>query len=104
MRKRRKANILNSMQQYRYDDLTVHKRRSGFVRTAAILALTAGAAGCARQDSATPVATVRFSSSNARLTPGSPVDFTYQFDVAPGAKINGDYRVFIQVVDSEGHG
>jgi hypothetical protein len=104
MRKRRKANILNSMRQYRYDGPTVHKPWAFFVRVAAIVALVAGAGGCAGADSASPVATVTFTSSKASLTPGSPVDFTYQFDVAPGAKIDGDYRVFVQVVDSDGHG
>jgi len=92
------------MQQYGYDHSRVSLRRAVFKRLAAVLVLLACAAGCSQQDSALPVATVTFSPSKTRLTPGSPVDFTYQFDVAEGAKIDGDYRVFVQVIDRDGHG
>jgi hypothetical protein len=75
------------------------------VRVAAVLALLVAVTGCAKQDTAPPVATVTFSATanKTRLTPGSPVEFTYQFDVAPGAQLEADYLVFTQVVDSHGH-
>jgi hypothetical protein len=72
----------------------------------AVLVLLAGAGtiACAKPAAAPPVATVTFTSSKARLTPDSPVEFTYQFDVAPGTTIDGDYRVFTQVLDADGSG
>jgi hypothetical protein len=63
--------------------------------------LAAAAAACGRADEVAPVATASFSASKTRLPLGSPVDFTYTFDVAPDAKIEGDYRVFVHFLDSE---
>jgi hypothetical protein len=63
-------------------------------------ALLAAAAACGGTDEATPVATASFSASKTRLPLGSPVDLTYAFDVAQ--KIEGDYRVFVHFLDSEG--
>jgi hypothetical protein len=65
-------------------------------------ALLVAAAACGRAEEATPVATPGFSASKTRIPLGSPVDLTYTFDVAPGAAINGDYRVFVHFLDSEG--
>lgn len=65
-------------------------------------ALLAAAAACGGVEEATPVATPSFSASKTRLPLGSPVDLTYAFDVAPDAKIDGDYRVFVHFLDSEG--
>jgi hypothetical protein len=63
-------------------------------------ALLAAAAACGGTEEATPVATPSFSASKTRLPLGSPVDLTYGFDVAQ--KIDGDYRVFVHFLDSEG--
>jgi hypothetical protein len=49
-----------------------------------------------------PVATPAFKSDHARAPLGSPVELTYTFDVAQNAKIEGDYRVFVHFLDSEG--
>ena len=65
-------------------------------------ALLAAAAACGGTEEATPVATPSFSASKTRLPLGSPVDLTYTFDVAQDAKIDGDYRVFVHFLDSEG--
>src|SRR6476646_2122648 len=91
------------MRQHRYDQEHVLLPRAAWTRSAAVLALLSTLPACHKDDSAPAVATVTFSSNKARVTPGSPVEFTYQFDVARDAKIDGDYHVFVQVVDSEGH-
>ena len=69
----------------------------------ALLVAPLGIAACSGSDEAAPVATPSFSASKTRLPLDSPVDLTYTFDVAPGAQINGDYRVFVHFLDSEGH-
>jgi hypothetical protein len=70
---------------------------------ALVLASTwVGASACSSGDKATPVATVAFSSAKQRVTQGSPVEFTYRFDVAPGATFDGDYRVFVHVNNPDG--
>ncbi len=61
-----------------------------------------GLVGCSRTDNTPPVATASFAASKTRVPLGSPVDLTYKFDVAPNAKIDGDYRVFVHVLDSDG--
>lgn len=69
------------------------------------LAIGAGAlilASCGATDTATPVATVEFSSSRTQVALGSPVDLTYRFTLAAGASIAGDYRVFVHVTDQDG--
>jgi hypothetical protein len=61
------------------------------------------AAGCQKNDSAPAVATVSLTVSKTRVTLGSPIDLTYTFDPAPGAKVPDNYRVFLHVVDEDGH-
>jgi hypothetical protein len=61
------------------------------------------APACSRQtDEAPPVATPTVTMSRDRVAIGSPVKFTYRFDVAQNAKIDGDYRVFVHVLDPDG--
>jgi hypothetical protein len=67
-----------------------------------VCALLAAVAACGGSDDATPVATPTFTPSKTRIPLDSPVDLTYTFDVAPNAKIDGDYRVFVHFLDSEG--
>jgi hypothetical protein len=71
----------------------------------ALLAALVGvcAEGCSSRDSAPPVATVSFVSSKPRIALGSPVDFTYRFDVAPGTALTDNYRVFVHIVDAYGN-
>jgi hypothetical protein len=57
---------------------------------------------CSKGDTATPMATVTFTSARQRITQGSPVEFTYRFDVAPDAKFSGDYRVFVHINNADG--
>jgi len=65
-------------------------------------ALLVAAAACGGAEEATPVATASFSASKTRIPLGSPVDLTYAFQVADGARIGGDYRVFVHFLDNEG--
>jgi hypothetical protein len=59
--------------------------------------------GCGgNETSQAPVATPGFKADRGRAALGSPVDLTYTFDVAQDAKIDGDYRVFVHFLDSEG--
>src|SRR5688500_10872280 len=65
--------------------------------------LTAAAAGCRRRDlDMPPVATPTLTCARPRVAIGSPVDVTYRFQVAPDAKFDGDYWVFVHVLDSQG--
>ncbi len=65
------------------------------------VAVSAAACGGSRDDQP-PVATPAFASDRARAPLGSPVELTYTFNVAPDARVNGDYRVFVHFLDSEG--
>jgi hypothetical protein len=72
------------------------------VRVLLAAAVVFPAAGCSKTDNEPPVATATFAASKSRVPLGSPVDLTYKFDVAPNAKLSGDYRVFVHIVDSDG--
>jgi hypothetical protein len=68
---------------------------------AGVLLLVAGA--CAgKGDTAPPVATPSLAINHPRAALGSPIELTYQFDMAPDAKIGEDYRVFVHFVDADG--
>jgi hypothetical protein len=74
----------------------------GSVAAAACAAVLAGAA-CGRSEDIEPgVATPSVTLSRARVPAGAPVDITYRFDVAQDAKIDGNYKVFVHFLDSEG--
>jgi len=55
-----------------------------------------------KQDNEPAVATPSLSFSKDRVPIGSAVTLTYKFAVAPGAKIDKDYWVFVHVLDPEG--
>lgn len=65
-------------------------------------ALLVATAACSGADEAPPVATPSFTASKTRVPLGSPVDFTYTFDVAPDAQIQEDYQVFVHFNDADG--
>ena len=48
------------------------------------------------------MATVTFSANKARVPLGSPIELTYRFNVAPDAKFDGNYKVFVHFVDADG--
>lgn len=66
---------------------------------AALLTLSTG---CSKGDTSPPVATVTFSANKARVPLGSPIELTYRFNVAPDAKFDGNYKVFVHFVDADG--
>ena len=78
--------------------------RPGTVRRICALALLVAASGaCSRKESdEPPVATPTFTMSRDRVAIGSPVKLTYKFQVAPDAKIDGDYWVFVHMLDPQG--
>lgn len=63
--------------------------------------LMGASAGCSRSDDAPPVATVAVTPSRTELPIGSPLHLTYQFTVASGASINGDYKVFVHLLNAD---
>ena len=69
---------------------------------AAAVPLAFSAAACSQGDTQPPVATVTFSANKARVPLGSPLELTYRFNVAPDAKFDNDYRVFVHFVDPDG--
>jgi hypothetical protein len=67
------------------------------------LAFLAAAGACrSRSEEAPPVASPSVTLSKQRAAIGSPLILTYRFDVAPNTKFNGNYWVFLHVLDSEG--
>ena len=69
----------------------------------AILGAALALAGChGKQDNEPAVATPSLSLNKDRVPIGSAVTLTYKFVVAPGAKIDKDYYVFVHVLDPEG--
>ena len=59
-------------------------------------------AAAAKTTANRPVATPALSLSRERVPIGSPLKLTYRFDVAPNAKIDGDYWVFVHVLEPDG--
>jgi hypothetical protein len=60
-------------------------------------------AGCGSKDDVEPpVATPALSVSRDRVPIGSPLKLTYRFDVAANAKIDGEYWVFVHVLEPDG--
>lgn len=58
--------------------------------------------GCRRGESTVPpLATPSVRLERSRVTQGSPVDITYRFVVAPGARFDQPYRVFVHFVDPD---
>lgn len=70
---------------------------------ASLVCLAAAGSACGgAEDNQPPVATAGFSSNRSRVPLGSPLELTYTFEVAQNARIDGDYRVFVHFLDSEG--
>jgi hypothetical protein len=72
------------------------------VLCSAVVAQSAAAPGCRKAAPAeAPVATPSIRVNHNRAAAGSPIDLTYTFVVAKDAKITGDYRVMLHVVDTD---
>jgi hypothetical protein len=78
--------------------------RTRQVPTAILLVLAAASiAGCGGDEpEGAPVATPSLQLSRDRVAIGSPIKLTYKFEVASGAKIDGDYVVFAHVLNPDG--
>jgi hypothetical protein len=76
------------------------KMRSSICVLAGALALVAACGG--KKTTEPPVATASLSFSKDRVAIASPVKLTYKFVVAPNATFDGDYWVFVHVLDPEG--
>jgi hypothetical protein len=68
---------------------------------ACAVALAAAACGGKKTDEPA-VASPSLSLNKNRVAMGSPVILSYKFVVAPGAAIDGDYTVFVHVLDPDG--
>src|ERR671913_350893 len=73
-----------------------------FVSALALAAIVASPACRRKAEEEPPVATPALSLSKDRVAIGSPVRLTYRFDVAQGAAVDGDYWVFVHVLDPDG--
>ena len=73
------------------------------VYLAAALAALSLTASCSKKEpDGAAVATPSLTMDRDRVAIGSPVRLTYKFIVAPGAKFDGDYWVFVHVLDPTG--
>ena len=66
----------------------------------ALLPLLAGCGG--ESETEPPVATPSVTLSKDRAAIGSPLQISYKFTVAPNAKIDGNYSVFLHVIEPDG--
>lgn len=68
-----------------------------------VLAIAVLMSGCRKgEPDMPPVATPNVSFSKERVAIGSPVKVTYRFQVATNAKFDGDYWVFVHVLNPQG--
>src|SRR5437588_8527745 len=78
-------------------------RRCGVVLVCAALVCVLLAAGCrSGKTNEPPVATPSLTPGRDRVAIGSPVKLTYKFVVLPNASFDGDYWVFVHVLDPDG--
>src|SRR5262249_4778054 len=69
----------------------------------ALYALVLVLPACSRKEpNEPPVATPTLTLSRQKVPIGSPLQLTYRFEVAPDAKIDGDYWVFVHVLQPDG--
>jgi hypothetical protein len=74
-----------------------------YVRVLMCVTLLAAGAACGGGDeNEPPVATPSLTLNHAQVPIGSPVKLTYSFQVADNASFDGDYWVFVHVLDPEG--
>lgn len=75
-------------------------KRVCVLTSAALLIVLAGCSG--GNDTDPPVATPTLTLNHERVPIGSPLKLTYSFQVADNATFDGDYWVFVHVLDPEG--
>jgi hypothetical protein len=80
----------------------VRSSRASLLCVCALLAAFS-VAGCRKKEpDMPPVATPNVTFSRDRVAIGSPVKVTYRFQVAANAKFDGDYWVFVHVLNPQG--
>jgi hypothetical protein len=73
------------------------------VRVLICVLVLAGATACGgRKDNEPPVAAPSLALNHEKVPIGSPLKMTYAFQVTDTAAIDGDYTVFVHVLDPEG--
>lgn len=77
-------------------------RKSVLAFVCALTAAPLVAACGGNEENEAPVATPSLTISKERVAIGSPVKLTYRFQVAPDAKFDGDYTVFVHVLNPDG--
>lgn len=77
------------------------RRPTKFLQVLSVVLVMATAA-CGSSDDAPPLATVSLTLSKSQAPLGSPIDMTYRFEVAPNATFDGNYRVFMHLLDADG--
>lgn len=77
------------------------QKRAALAVSVSLVVLAVSACG-RRADDAPPVATPSFTLARDRAAIGSPLQMTYRFVVEPHASIDGDYLVFLHVLDPDG--
>ena len=75
-------------------------KRVCVLTSASLLIVLAGCSG--GNDTDPPVATPTLTLNHERVPIGSPLKLTYSFQVADNATFDGDYWVFVHVLDPEG--
>ncbi len=60
------------------------------------------ASACGSSDEAPPVASVAVTLSKTQAALGSPIDVKYRFEALPNAALDGNYRVFMHLLDQDG--
>jgi hypothetical protein len=77
-------------------------RVSVFTSAVAAVAIAVTSSCSGKTDNEPPVATPSLTLSRDKVAIGSPVKLTYKFVVAPDARFNADYWVFVHVLDPTG--
>lgn len=72
------------------------------VRVLSVVSLGLGLVACSKPAPAPPVATVSLALNKKSVPQGGLLEFTYRFQVASDARINGDYRVFMHLKRDDG--
>lgn len=78
----------------------MHMKQNKLLAALCVATIVSACGG--KGDDQPAVATPAFAINHERAPLGSPVELTYTFDVAQNARIDGDYRVFVHFLDSEG--
>jgi hypothetical protein len=75
------------------------KKTAGILASAVLCATVA----CSSEEPAEPpVATPSLTLNKSRAAIGSPLELTYKFEVLPNATVDGDYTVFVHVLEPGG--